>query len=92
MGVPACDPPHGHRPPFLRRTAAIPARWRAASPAAAAVRLRARGSIARRGALPPESCIDPDEMFAELEARGVRFDVTHAPAERTDALTSKVSR
>ena len=35
-----------------------------ASPAAAAVRLLARGSIERRGALPPESCIEPDEMFA----------------------------
>jgi lysine 6-dehydrogenase len=47
-----------------------------ASPAAAAVRMLARGSISRRGALPAERCIDPDEMFAELEARGVRFDVT----------------
>ena len=63
-----------------------------ATPAAAAVRLLARGSIARRGALPPESCIDPDEMFAELEGRGVRFDFTSAPAERGDALASKVSR
>lgn len=45
-----------------------------ASPAAAAVRLLARGRIAARGALPPERCIDPDEMFAELETRGVRFE------------------
>jgi saccharopine dehydrogenase-like NADP-dependent oxidoreductase len=63
-----------------------------ASPAAAAVRLLARGSISRRGALPPESCIDPDEMFAELEGRGVRFDVTHSPADRPEPLTSKVAR
>jgi lysine 6-dehydrogenase len=63
-----------------------------ASPAAAAVRLLARGQITRRGALPPESCIDPDEMFAELETRGVRFDVSTAPAERPEALTSKVLR
>jgi lysine 6-dehydrogenase len=63
-----------------------------ASPAAAAVRLLARGSIAASGALPPESCIDPDEMFAELEARGVRFDFTNSPVERTDALMSKLSR
>jgi lysine 6-dehydrogenase len=63
-----------------------------ASPAAAAVRLLARGSIRRRGALPPESCIDPDEMFAELEARGVRFDFTSSPVWRSDALTSKVAR
>ena len=52
-----------------------------ASPAAAAVRLLARGRITARGALPPERCIDPDEMFAELEPRGVRFDVTRAAEE-----------
>jgi len=46
-----------------------------ASPAAAAVRLLARGSITKRGALPPERCIDPDEMFAELETRGCVFTV-----------------
>jgi saccharopine dehydrogenase-like NADP-dependent oxidoreductase len=57
-----------------------------ASPAAAAVRLFARGSIERRGALPPESCIEPDEMFRELEGRGIRFDFTNTPIE------SKVSR
>jgi saccharopine dehydrogenase (NAD+, L-lysine-forming) len=47
-----------------------------ASPAAAAVRLLARGRITARGALPPERCLDPEEMFAELETRGVRFDFT----------------
>ena len=46
-----------------------------AAPAAAAVRLLARGRIEARGALPPERCIDPDEMFAELEQRGSRFEV-----------------
>ncbi len=46
-----------------------------AAPAAAAVRLLARGSISARGALPPESCIDPEEMFAELEGRGATFEV-----------------
>jgi lysine 6-dehydrogenase len=46
-----------------------------AAPAAAAVRLLARGSIAERGALPPEGCIDPEEMFAELERRGATFEV-----------------
>lgn len=45
-----------------------------ASPAAAAVRLLARGEISARGALPPEACIDSDAMFAELETRGVRFE------------------
>jgi lysine 6-dehydrogenase len=46
-----------------------------AAPAAAAVRLLARGSIEARGALPPEGCIDPDEMFAELAERGATFEV-----------------
>ena len=59
-----------------------------ATPAAAAVRLLARGSIDKRGALPPESCIDPDEMFGELEARGVRFEFTTAPAEEPNDSSS----
>jgi saccharopine dehydrogenase-like NADP-dependent oxidoreductase len=41
-----------------------------AAPPAAAVRLLARGSLTATGALPPERCIDPDEMFAELQLRG----------------------
>jgi saccharopine dehydrogenase-like NADP-dependent oxidoreductase len=63
-----------------------------ATPAAAAVRLLARGAIERRGALPPESCIDPDEMFGELEGRGVRFDFSSSPAEKADPVTTKVAR
>jgi saccharopine dehydrogenase-like NADP-dependent oxidoreductase len=51
-----------------------------AAPAAAAVRLLARGAIEARGVLPPERCIDPAEIFAELEQRGCRFEVT-APQE-----------
>ena len=47
-----------------------------AAPAAAAARLLARGSITARGALPPEKCIDPAEMFTELEARGCTFSVS----------------
>jgi lysine 6-dehydrogenase len=47
-----------------------------ATPAAAAVRLLARGRISARGVLPPERCIEPTDMFAELEARGCRFSVT----------------
>jgi lysine 6-dehydrogenase len=47
-----------------------------AAPAAAAVRLLARGRIEARGAAPPERCIEPAEMFAELEQRGCRFEVT----------------
>ncbi len=46
-----------------------------AAPIAAAVRLLARGAIDAAGALPPEACIDPAAMFAELEARGCRFRV-----------------
>jgi lysine 6-dehydrogenase len=46
-----------------------------ATPAAAAVRLLARGEITERGVRPPESCVDPDAMFAELEPRGCRVEV-----------------
>lgn len=46
-----------------------------ATPAAAAVRLLARGAITERGVLPPEDCVDPDAMFAELEPRGCRVEV-----------------
>jgi lysine 6-dehydrogenase len=41
-----------------------------AAPAAAAVRLLARGSVSAVGVHPPERCIDPEEMFAELQLRG----------------------
>jgi saccharopine dehydrogenase (NAD+, L-lysine-forming) len=46
-----------------------------ATPAAAAVRLLARGQIDARGALPPERCVDPAALFPELERRGNRIDV-----------------
>ncbi len=46
-----------------------------ATPAAAAVRLLARGQIAARGVLPPEGCVDPDALFAELRPRGCRVEV-----------------
>jgi saccharopine dehydrogenase (NAD+, L-lysine-forming) len=46
-----------------------------ATPAAAAVRLLARGSIDAKGVLPPESCVDPDALFAELEPRGCHVQV-----------------
>jgi lysine 6-dehydrogenase len=45
-----------------------------AAPAAAAVRLLARGAVEARGALPPEKCIDPDALFPELERRGNRIE------------------
>jgi lysine 6-dehydrogenase len=44
-----------------------------AAPAAACVRLFARGALVATGALPPERCIDPGLMFAELETRGCTF-------------------
>jgi lysine 6-dehydrogenase len=45
------------------------------APAAATVRLLARGRIGARGALPPERCIAPDDLFPELELRGCEFRV-----------------
>ena len=46
------------------------------APAAAAVRLLARGRIEARGARPPERCVQPEDLFGELERRGTRFEVT----------------
>ena len=47
-----------------------------ATPAAACVRLFARGALTATGARPPERCIDPPLMFAELETRGCTFSFT----------------
>ncbi len=44
-----------------------------AAPSAACVRLFARGVLTATGAHPPERCIDPGLMFAELETRGCTF-------------------
>jgi hypothetical protein len=46
-----------------------------ATPTAATVRLLARGSLSPRGVHPPERCIDPEEMFAELAQRGATITV-----------------
>jgi saccharopine dehydrogenase-like NADP-dependent oxidoreductase len=46
-----------------------------AAPAAATLRLLARDQIATRGVHPPERCIESDDLFAELEQRGSKFDV-----------------
>jgi lysine 6-dehydrogenase len=62
-----------------------------AAPAAAAVRLLARGSIDARGALPPERCIEPDEMFAELEPRGCRFEVSRGEGSVVSTAESRPS-
>jgi lysine 6-dehydrogenase len=53
-----------------------------AAPAAAAVRLLARGRLTARGALPPERCLDRREMFSELERRGCRFEINVEEAAR----------
>jgi saccharopine dehydrogenase (NAD+, L-lysine-forming) len=60
-----------------------------AAPAAAAVRLLARGRIDARGALPPERCIDPGEMFTELESRGVDIEVETGHEQRSVAGVSR---
>ncbi|HWF52418.1 MAG TPA: hypothetical protein VG294_17385 [Solirubrobacteraceae bacterium] len=46
-----------------------------AAPAAAVVRLLARGEVSATGVLPPERCIEPEALFAELETRGCRFEL-----------------
>jgi lysine 6-dehydrogenase len=46
-----------------------------ATPAAAAVRLLGRGRIGARGALPPELCVEPDDLFPELEQRNCNFEI-----------------
>ncbi len=46
-----------------------------ATPAAAAVRLLARGSVKATGVKPPERCLDPEEMFEELAPRGCTITV-----------------
>jgi saccharopine dehydrogenase-like NADP-dependent oxidoreductase len=62
------------------------------SVAAASVRLLARGKITKVGALPPELCIDSDEMFGELETRGVRFHVGQVQETRPDLLETRIGR
>jgi len=54
-----------------------------AAPAAAAVRLLARGRLAAAGALPPERCVAPGDLFPELERRSCTFAVE--TVERTSA-------
>jgi saccharopine dehydrogenase-like NADP-dependent oxidoreductase len=53
-----------------------------AAPAAAAVRLLARGELNATGALPPERCIEPELLFAELETRSCSFEVATAVGSR----------
>ena len=53
-----------------------------AAPAAAAIRLLARGRLEARGARPPEGCVDPDDLFPELESRNCAFDVEVSSIEQ----------
>jgi saccharopine dehydrogenase (NAD+, L-lysine-forming) len=45
------------------------------APAAAAVRLLARGRILATGVRAPETCVDPEDLFPELEQHGTSFDI-----------------
>lgn len=45
----------------------------------------ARGGLTATGALPPERCIEPEPLFAELESRGCRFEVLDATGTRIRA-------
>jgi saccharopine dehydrogenase-like NADP-dependent oxidoreductase len=54
-----------------------------ATPATAAVRLIAHAEVNAVGALPPERCLDPDLLFAQLEDRGHRFETTETTAAVT---------
>jgi saccharopine dehydrogenase-like NADP-dependent oxidoreductase len=45
-----------------------------AAPAAAAVRMMARGEITARGVMPPERCVEPELLFPELARRNCEFD------------------
>ena len=51
------------------------------SVAAATARLLLRGAVAARGALPPERCLPPDAVFAELERVGTTV-VVRGPSLR----------
>jgi hypothetical protein len=52
-----------------------------ASVASATARLYARGKLQYTGALPPERCLDFDDLAAELEPRGCTFQITTTESE-----------
>jgi saccharopine dehydrogenase (NAD+, L-lysine-forming) len=58
-----------------------------AAPAAAAVRLLARGRIPARGALAPELCVAADDLFPELERRGCSFELDVRRGARGEAAS-----
>ena len=64
-----------------------------AAPAAAAVRLLARGRVRAVGALPPERCVEPGDLFPELARRACEFRIETSggagePTEATEVPTS----
>jgi lysine 6-dehydrogenase len=62
-----------------------------AAPAAALVRLLARGRIEPIGVLPPELCVDPDDLFPELERRNCVFEVAVSDCDPAAAGRPQVS-
>jgi lysine 6-dehydrogenase len=62
-----------------------------AAPGAAAIRLLAREQITARGALPPERCIDPDDLFPELETRSCEFRIEDSEISLAGNLGSSES-
>jgi lysine 6-dehydrogenase len=54
-----------------------------AAPAAAAVRLLARGRLEARGVMPPERCVHPDDLFPELTKRACEFTIARREAVAT---------
>jgi saccharopine dehydrogenase (NAD+, L-lysine-forming) len=67
-----------------------------AAPAAAAVRLLARGRVEARGVLPPERCLDPEDVFAELDRPNFHLEIAESasasPADRSGSLVQGVSK
>jgi saccharopine dehydrogenase-like NADP-dependent oxidoreductase len=59
-----------------------------AAPAAAAVRMLARGEVDVRGVVPPEAALDPDSVFAELESRGCHFELEVGPLARASEVSA----
>jgi len=54
-----------------------------AAPAAAAVRLLCRGNLHERGALPPERCVHPGDLFPEVMKRRCSFRIESEEAVAT---------
>ncbi|HWH10714.1 MAG TPA: saccharopine dehydrogenase NADP-binding domain-containing protein [Solirubrobacteraceae bacterium] len=62
-----------------------------AAPAAAAVRLIARGKITAVGVVAPEFCVDPADLFPELGRRNCVFGVDVRDGDPADRVRPQVS-